>query len=51
MIPFLSITLILGGFTSMGLFTTAMFIKGTIAAVVNTAVGSVAGAWVYTETN
>ena len=49
LIPFISVSLILGGFTSMGVFTTSMFIKGSIAALVNTCIGSVAGAWVYTE--
>ena len=49
LIPFLGATLVLAGFSSMGVFPTAMFIKGTIASLVNTVVGSVAGAWVYTE--
>jgi len=49
LIPFLGATLVLAGFTSMGVFATTMFIKGTIAALVNTSIGSVAGAWVYTE--
>jgi hypothetical protein len=49
LIPFIGVTLILGGFTSMGVFTTSMFIKGSIAALVNISIGSVAGAWVYTE--
>lgn len=49
LIPFLAVTLILGGFTSMGVFTTTMFIKGTAASLVNTLVGAVAGAAMYTE--
>ena len=49
LIPFLAVTLVLAGFTSMGVFTTGMFIKGSIAALVNVSVGSVAGAWAYTE--
>ena len=49
LIPYLGATLVLAGFTSMGIFTTSLFITGSIAALVNTAVGSVAGAWVYTE--
>ena len=49
LIPYLGATLVLGGFTSMGVFPTAMFIKGSIASLVNTAIGSVAGAWLYTE--
>lgn len=49
LIPFVAVTLVLAGFTSMGVFTTGMFIKGSIAALVNTSIGSVAGAWAYTE--
>jgi hypothetical protein len=49
LIPFLGATLVLAGFTSMGVFPAAMFVKGTIASLVNTTVGAVAGAWVYTE--
>lgn len=49
LIPYLGATLVLAGFTSMGVFPTAMFIKGSIASLVNTAIGSVAGAWAYTE--
>jgi hypothetical protein len=44
-----AVTLILFGFTNMGLFTMPLFIKGTIYSVVNTAIGSVAGAWAYKE--
>jgi hypothetical protein len=51
LIPYLGATLVLAGFTAMGLFTTALFIKGSVASLVNTAIGSVAGAWVYTEAN
>lgn len=49
LIPYLGATLVLGGFTGMGVFSTGLFIKGSIASLVNTAIGSVAGAWVYTE--
>lgn len=49
LIPYLGATLVLAGFTSMGVFPTAMFIKGSIASLVNTSIGAVAGAWVYTE--
>ena len=49
LIPFLGATLILAGFTSMGVFTSSMFIKGTVASLVNTVVAAVAGASVYTE--
>jgi hypothetical protein len=49
LIPFLGVTLVLAGFTSMGVFPTATFVKGSVASLVNMAIGSVAGAWVYTE--
>lgn len=49
LIPYLGATLVLAGFTSMGMFTTSLFIKGSVASLLNTAAGSVAGAWVYTE--
>ena len=49
LIPYLGATLVLAGFTSMGMFTISLFITGSIASLVNTAIGSVAGAWVYTE--
>ena len=49
LIPFLGITLVLTGFTSMGVFTTSMMIKGSVASLVSMIIGSVAGAWVYTE--
>ena len=44
-----AVTLILFGFTSMGLFTFPLFLKGSVYSAVNTAVGSVAGAWAYKE--
>ncbi|OFW40918.1 MAG: hypothetical protein A3J29_22725 [Acidobacteria bacterium RIFCSPLOWO2_12_FULL_67_14b] len=48
-IPFLGATLVLAGFTSMGVFPVAMFVKGTAASLANTLVGTIAGAWAYTE--
>ena len=51
LIPYLGATLVLAGFTSMGVFPVAMFIKGSIASLINTSIGAVAGAWVYTEAN
>jgi hypothetical protein len=49
LIVFLAPTIVLAGFTQMGMFTTAMFVKGTIAAIVSTIAASVAGAAVYKE--
>jgi hypothetical protein len=49
LIPYLGATLVLFGFTSMGVFPMAMFVKGSLFSLVNTCIGSVAGAWLYTE--
>lgn len=46
---FAGATLVLYGFTSMGVFTFDVFFKGTIFSAVNTVIGSIAGAWLYTE--
>jgi hypothetical protein len=45
----LAVTAVLSGFTSMGVFTQSMMIKGSLFALVNTAVASVVGAWAYKE--
>ena len=37
------------GFASMGLFTESMAIKGSLLGIVNVVIGSIAGAWAYTE--
>jgi len=44
-------TLVLLGFTMMGLMTMAMFVKGSVAAIVSTLAASVAGASMYKETD
>jgi hypothetical protein len=49
MIPMIGVALVLAGFTSMGVFTTSMYVKGTVASLVSGAIAGVAGAWVYTE--
>jgi hypothetical protein len=46
---FLSPTIVLFGFTQMGMLTMAMFVKGTIGAIVATLAASVAGAAIYKE--
>ena len=46
---FLAPTAVILGFTMMGMFTMALFIKGTIGAVVSTFAAAIAGAAVYTE--
>ena len=42
-------TLVVFGFTSMGIFTFDVFMKGSIYSAVNMVIGSIAGAWLYTE--
>ena len=46
---FIATTLVIFGFTMMGVLTLGLFVKGTLAGIVSTAAASVAGAWVYTE--
>ena len=49
LVPWVGITAVLCGFTSIGVFTMGMFIKSSGLAIVSTVVGSIAGAWVYKE--
>jgi hypothetical protein len=42
-------TLVLFGFTQMGVFSMALFVKGSICALINTLAASVVGAAVYKE--
>ena len=44
-----SATLVVFGFTMMGLLTMTMFVKGSIASIVSTLAASVAGASIYKE--
>jgi hypothetical protein len=46
---YVAITLVVFGFTMMGMLTMAMFVKGSLAGIVSTGAASIAGAWVYTE--
>ena len=49
LIIYIAPTLVLFGFTQMGLMTMAMFVKGSCGAIVSTLAAAVAGAAVYTE--
>jgi len=49
LVPFVSVTAVLCGFTSMGVFTQAMLVKSSMFALISVVAGSVAGAWVYKE--
>jgi len=46
---YVSATLIVFGFTMMGLLTMSMFVKGSIASIITVIVASVAGASMYKE--
>jgi hypothetical protein len=49
LLVYLAPTLVLFGFTMMGMLTMAMFVKGSIASIVSTLAASVAGASIYKE--
>jgi hypothetical protein len=44
-----AVTIVLFGFTQMGVFSMALFVKGSIAALINTLIASIVGAAVYKE--
>ena len=46
---YLTVTVILFGFTQMGLLSMALFVKGSLCAIVSTLAASLAGAAVYKE--
>jgi len=46
---FLAPTIVLFGFTQMGMLTMPMFVKGAIGAIVSSLAAAVAGAAVYKE--
>jgi hypothetical protein len=45
----IAVTTVLFGFTQMGVFSMALFVKGSICALINTVAASVVGAAVYKE--
>jgi hypothetical protein len=49
LVMFLAPTIVLFGFTQMGMLTMPMFVKGTIGAIIATLAAAVAGAAVYKE--
>jgi hypothetical protein len=49
LLVYLAPTLVLFGFTMMGMLTMTLFVKGSIASIVSTLAASVAGAAVYKE--
>jgi hypothetical protein len=50
LIPFIWVSLVMYGFTTMGMFATAIYFKATALQLVNVLAGAVAGAAVYKET-
>ena len=47
--PYVAATAVVFGFTTMGLMPMSAFFKGSVASLVTTIVGSLAGAWGYSE--
>jgi hypothetical protein len=46
---YLAVTVVLFGFSQMGLMSTALFVKGSVCAIISTLAASLAGAAVYKE--
>ena len=46
--PWLVVTAVVYGFTSMGLMPMGAFVRGTLASIVTATLASLAGAWAYT---
>jgi len=42
-------TAVVFGFTTMGLMPMSAFVKGSLASIATTILGSLAGAWAYSE--
>ena len=49
MVPYIAVSLVLFGFTMMGVFTMSMWVKTTGLTAITVIAGSVAGAWAYTD--
>jgi hypothetical protein len=49
LVPFLAVTLVTLGYTQMGIFAMASFVKTTLLWAVSVAAASLAGGWVYRE--
>ena len=49
LVPYVAITAVLCGFAGMGVFTVPMVVKSSALALLNVAVASMAGAWMYKE--
>ena len=51
LVIYAAVTLVVFGFTMMGMLTMALFVKGSIASIVSTLAASVVGAWMYKESD
>lgn len=47
--PYIAVTAVLYGFTSMGMMTSGAFVKGTLTSLVSVMLASLAGAFLYKE--
>ena len=48
-VPFIAVTVVLYGFTSMGMMPVATWVKGSGLSLVSVMAGSIAGGWFYKE--
>ena len=49
LVPYVAVTAVLCGFATMGVFSGAMVVKGSVFALISIVVASLAGAWAYKE--
>jgi hypothetical protein len=49
LVPYVAVSVVLLGFTTMGIFTMSMWVKNTVLVAITVIAGSVAGAWAYKE--
>ena len=48
-VPYIAVTAVLYGFSSLGMMSNSTMVKGSLTALITIALGSLAGAWVYKE--
>jgi hypothetical protein len=49
LVPYVAVTAVLCGFATLGVFSGAMIVRGSVFALISIVVGSLAGAWAYKE--
>ena len=48
-VPYIAVTAVLYGFSSLGMMSNSTMVKGSLTALITMALGSLAGAWAYKE--